>query len=348
MLETKISAFCEVSISHDYYLNSSVFEFEINPTKQTADWMKKAGMFIKSSGSSITIGYSQKTLKYFEDESKKKAFRFILKNKNRLFQNISEGSFYDPQKKLFYFDNLDKQEQIDEAILLHKTAYVSKDMLLNYRVPYFEYPIKEVVGNLIVENWLGEKVFEETIEDFEKRLKINIDLRREPSGYYNFKKNGESIGRFYLLHSGLGRHFGYIHLFFDKNMLLAQGDSKEPHLRYKIRFENRKTIWRYYFLGLKQDAKPSFQVTHPKSKVTFSKPQQKKLIDGSIAWELVSNEAIPLVDAHEDFFKLEFNKNKEDNHPQFVTLPSAEAANVKGFQDKEKTIAYSDIYVYLG
>lgn len=343
MSRSKVKPFITVNVFHEYYSKGLSPDFVLKPSRGTIHWMKKQGLFIKTGRSSIIIGYSETTRSFFEDFDGKIDLVFSLQNNDPYFQSKTEIPFYDPVKKIFYFDN-----QHDDQKLHGEISVVSAD-LMDYTNYGIEYTLEEGLTGLTLENRAGEEIWHQAnLENESPKKVVSIDLRNEEQGYYTLKDGSTILNTYYLTKSAFENHFGVIHLLLDKSMLEAQEKSEKPVWNYSINFKNRKSKWRYYFLGFPENPKPFFEISHAKLNVNFSEPVIKNLKDGRVAWMMVSESELEIKEVYEDYFKLKFKKSEQDSKEHMLVLPAADATTLRGEIDGNKTIALSDIYVHLG
>lgn len=158
----------------------------------------------------------------------------------------------------------------------------------------------------------------------------------------------------------LNNSLGIIHLYFDFKMLKEQEDKNNIKWNYEIRFANRSTFWRYYFIKSRFQKPPTFKISHPKNGIKFLPAQIKKLTNGTLAWEVTSQESIPLRENYQDHFNATFKTSRESKREVTITLPNADYQKTRrevGEMDMEKKSGsniivktvkmYSDIYVHI-
>ena len=142
-----------------------------------------------------------------------------------------------------------------------------------------------------------------------------------------------SILRQYIIHADL--HIGNV-------IFLEEGKLGIIDFGYVLKFDKNFSdkIFKFY-------------------KFLFNK-QIKKLTNGTLAWEVTSQESIPLRENYEDHFNATFKTSRESKQEVTITLPNADYQKTRrevGEMDMEKKSGsniivktvkmYSDIYVHI-
>ena len=156
---------------------------------------------------------------------------------------------------------------------------------------------------------------------------------------------GEEPIPFYAFPSFQNQVFGMLHLYVDLDMLTQQGEAPIIKWQYEIKFHNRATCWRYYFLTTKVTELPDFTFTHPTKDTNHTISEELKILsNGSKAWEVTFDEKIPLRESY---------ANNENEHEYFslatppIKLPNANPTTTRGVQEGAGVTMYSDAYIYF-
>lgn len=131
--------------------------------------------------------------------------------------------------------------------------------------------------------------------------------------------------------------FGMLHLFIDPELLVA---AEEGEIKYEIKFNNRKTYFRYYFLSGSPNPINELRIDTPEG---FSNPTPAVLNNGHQALMIVSDNLILLKENYDKNFELTFQVSQTNERKERLMLPNPDPTVLKVEDGK----FFSDMYVYI-
>ena len=349
-MNNQITPFIKVSFKHLFFSTENMRDIQIAPTQKTAILIKNIGLFFKVGSADMMLGYSEKTMQYLEDDPSKIMLVFVIKNENPHFQNYTQVTRFIPDEKVFYFDNLNKEVNENNLTLLHDGDYVEDENLIELRNPKYEMKLEEGATEIVILDQLENEIIKYELEGDENLEKIPIYLEEVAPGFFHLIQNNEKYSSVYIADPSVGNNFGMLHLFFDLEMLEDQEFAEDNMIKwnYEIRFLNRVTYWRYYFINDTFNGAPSFEITHTEEDIVFSLSEEKKqLINGGEAWVMISQTPIPVKEKYSHHFSVTFKTKSESGREVTVELPNADMTRIRRELKDGKEIMYSDMYIYL-
>lgn len=350
----KVISFIKVTWTHLFYKGGIMKDLTVMPTAQTAKFMQKAGLFCKMKLNELEIACNPNRIKLFlEDESLKILLTFEIKNSNPYFQGISDIPMYLPHKNLFYFNNLNKViTKDDEPIQLAKAAskLVSHKDLFEIKSIQFQFKTegeaRTSIGNIKISNPLGEVLGEYKKEAEPKPDIFRINLQQHAPDLFTIEQEDtEEKEEAYCFASVMSHSFGRLHIYIDKTMLVEEAEVSNTKNNFQIQFSNRKTLWRYYFIGDRLNNKSDILITHPEYDISFKPAKPATLNNGIPAWKVISTQPIPLLEESKHNFSASLILDAESGRRENILLPNPDLANVRG-EGREQAKKFILIFTY--
>lgn len=318
--------------------------FDVVPTKDCLRQLKGHQMQLvyTPTGFLTTIKTESDSNKPAISLSANTKFSFILRRKTERFEHFTDLTLDKKLDQLYYFNNLDKAQTT--GLTLSKGAstgnpslvYSDENDLVKKVSPLYRYEIKTQVSNTtitlqaITATMTAPIVFAQDVNLEASETAIALDLRRIPSGLYLLREqNGATTEEetIYLNNGTLPSNaFGIIEIFGNTDspenyQLLTNDGAIKDGLIYEIRWNNRKTIWRYHF---KSD---QAAVQNANLDVEFEDQNNKKILVTKNPQPLSSNGIITIKHGTGD-------KETLPNPTTRLIVPDEDTGNI-----------YSDVYM---
>ncbi|MFK7775012.1 MAG: hypothetical protein AB8F94_22925 [Saprospiraceae bacterium] len=351
-MNNQITPFIEVSFKHLFFSDGNMRDIQIVPTRETANLMKNIGLLLKAGSANMLLGYTETTKQYLAGDPSKIMLAFAIKSTDPFFQNYTQMPSVIPGKKAFYFDNLNWEANENNLTLLHDGDYVEDENLIELSKPEFEVKLEEGTTEIVILDQLENEIAKYELEGDENMEKVLINLAEVGSGLFHVVQSNGKYSSVYIADSLETNNLGILHLFFDLEMLEAQEFSEGNIIKwnYKIRFLNRVSYWKYYFIKTDNlDGTPNFEITHPEEDIVFSLSEEVHQLpnSGGEAWLMISQTPIPAKEKYSHHFSVTFKTNPGSESKITMPLPNADVKNIKIGMKDSKEIMYSDMYIYI-
>jgi len=319
--------------------------FEVLPTKDCLQQLKghRMQLVYTPTGFLATIKTEAESKTPLIGLTANTKFSFILRRKTEQFEHFTDISLEKIFGQIYYFNNLNKPQAT--RLTLSKGAslgnpsltYSNENDLIRKIRSLYLHEIRTQVTNTtitlqsVTADMTAPKIFEQEINLDAGGTHVALDLRRIPTGLYLLvEQNGATTEEeiLYLDNGSLPSDaFGVIEIFGSSNshenyhLLTNTGEIKESPPIYEIRWNNRKTTWRYHF---KSD---QTEVQGASINVEFEDATNKKV--------LVTKQVQPLSSSGGIIIKKGTGEND--------TLPNPSTKLIVPDEDAGKV--YSDVYM---
>ncbi|MFK7908371.1 MAG: hypothetical protein AB8B69_24790 [Chitinophagales bacterium] len=340
-----------INMLHDFYANKTPQRISILPTEECRQTMRNYKLLFKSknAGCLVLSGDGELGNMLLQSKSSLK-LSFAIQSADPFFINYTNLPLTST-KSIYYFNNLEENVNEDKEKLLHKEGFVyAKDEIVA-RQPYFNHRFEDGLSTkkLWVEDAEGNEVWEQNIEGG-KVDSCPIDLRYEPLGKYVLKGEGGYEFDFYTTHFNPELYVGFIDIYLTDSVTASydaiQGDGVVSQ-DYVIRFKNRATRWKYFFvLRNNKASQEDYKVESLKNEILFMEAEDVVLVNGANAKMVVSEKAIPLKEHPVDKFQLKLKKNGK-GVVTAINLPTPSIQSIKPQSINDDQNIFSEIYVSI-
>ena len=255
MIKIKYKALFAVEFAHAFYKSGRCPDIVMQPSASCASLLQGLGLrFLQNDfGCKLYARVdSADIIKNPLPEGTK--FTFLLKLKNRLFENITSINMIKPSNSHYYFNNLTPNLAVTEPLLIaNTTTKIVSDADL---IPFFSNSFAFTDGNTIaaetgkIEFIDSGESLEQTLHNSDNVFNFSFDLNRSTGGRARFLIDGVEKTKFYAIKSGeMSDVFGLVEIFYKSSLSTEYQFQNNNHSistkNYKIPFTNRSTKWRY-------------------------------------------------------------------------------------------------------
>jgi hypothetical protein len=349
---------CSVELLHGYYSSGILPDTTFTPLPATDTLLQKLGFLFRVQDNKFYILYdqldAQKLIYTLENNYKSIKLHFAVNHSNPYFNVISNLPYTHSQK--IYLSNNQKQ-------YLSKEAFVSEKDLIDY------FEVRNLARNIpsdkkvVLKNEAGETV----LEDIAK----NIDFEKISTGGYHITVEKGMNQKVLLFNQPSARlPLALIEINLSEAIIkamLASLKAETPFKaeNYQIQFSTRKAYWKYYLISkyakntsdvhiakhinktLGEDKTEKISKTkesEDKDKHKLFKPSEEELYKGVKAQVFVSLEAMPIKEAYEEVFSLNYKvggiKGGGGAIRKVLPVPSMDLIEVKNGKEYIPIVAY--------
>ena len=350
MIIIKYKELFDLELLHNFYVSGKTADFEIKPSLACQFALQSFGLkFLptvfggKLFAKVNTVGSTNFIKNPIPDGTK---FTFLLKLKNRLFENFTSLDLNKPKKSHYYFNNLINNISAGGFPLLVSdtgTKAVSNTDHLPFSINTFSFAHNNAAPQQssqlqFIDSGEG---FTQTLQNHNNVFNFTYDLQKSEGGRAKFSIEGIDKQTMYVTTAADAANvFGVVEIFY-KNSLPADyrfqlDDNSIVTKFYKIQFANRSTRWRYVIT--KKFNQTVTAVTVAKSNGT---PIAFTPVQGAPVGQFImsSNANLPLKEEPVTGIKLSDQLNK----PIIANLPNPALGLVK----QEGANIFSDILITI-
>ncbi|EOR94509.1 hypothetical protein ADIARSV_2355 [Arcticibacter svalbardensis MN12-7] len=255
MIKIKYKALFALEFAHTFYKSGKCPDLVMQPSASCANLLQELGLrFLPNDfgGKLYAKVDSADIIKNPLSEGTK--FTFLLKLKNRLFENITNINMIKPANSHYYFNNLIPNLAVTEPLLVaNTTTKIVSDADL---IPFLGNSFAFADGNTIptetgkLEFIDSGESLEQTLNNSDNVFNFSFDLNKSTGGRARFLIDGVEKTKFYAIKSGeMSDVFGLVEIFYKSSLTSEYQFQQSNHAistkNYKISFTNRSTKWRY-------------------------------------------------------------------------------------------------------
>ncbi|RYG09699.1 MAG: hypothetical protein EOO07_23405 [Chitinophagaceae bacterium] len=257
MIKIKYKALLSLEFAHTFYKSGKCPDLEMIPSENCARLIRSFGLLYLPSefGGKLyakvnNLGGNDIMQNPLPEGIK---FTFLLKLKNRIFENITSINLLKPAGHRYYFNNLINNLAEDTTPLLVATGKIVSDGdLLQFVSGSFS-----SVESSTAPTQTGKLIFTDSGESAETVLNNsnnvfnhNFNLQKHENGRAKFLVDGAEKGSFYSIDAAeLSDLFGLVEIFYKATLPASyqfqNGNNSVTSRTYRIAFANRHTRWRY-------------------------------------------------------------------------------------------------------
>ena len=329
---------------HNYYDAFSAKDFKISPSPDTIQILRGYGILFKSTPVGFVLLYNSEKEKLLEKLKGEIFFTFGLNISNKYFNTFSDMESTSEYKKYLFTNALLIDDETDgeekKKIKIHSDSFVNKkDVCL---CSYNSLVLRDLLGNdkVIVEQ-NEELIFEGELGNGQNAKSV---LTNGFGRYTVSIKDSQKINLLHLPESFL-RDFAVIEIAIGGESSFQDVKDSE----YQIYFDSRDIQWNYYFVADSKTVYDSIEVYSGREKLSFSDSELTTLINGQQAHKVASKALFPLQQKYEvkNFHAELKTSDGSGSKSKKVNLITPDITRIKGKQEKESEIYFSDMYVYL-
>ena len=347
----------EIAIQYDTLLNTGVTHtffgdekpniFSWQPSTETVRLLNQMGILIRYTTDSVLLLASsaeEEAMRKKIQENPSFTISFALYAENSYFKHFSQMPL-EQKGKCFYFQNT-------KSNFLHTTEFASEADILPYLVG------KAVVGEQKKESILNlAHSYLPTQEDITTDEQGNAIayLSALPFGKYTFASKTKTEATFLHISPIASKTLvGWVDIFIDEKTSAewVQGISTSQKIKtksYQIKFEARKTFWKYYFISKYLPNLDNTEIESTGNNIQFEKPQEVVLPNGMKATCFETKQALPIKKKSNLSMQLVRKKDAKGNNIRQV-LCKVPAPNFEGLRaESRQTDAkiFSEVIIYV-
>lgn len=338
----------KINFLHKFYQDGKSKDFEVRPTEETKRFLMNNKLLLRDiDGGVVVLFPANRDIPFIKEDL---CFSFVVMNKNSFLTHFSDLPFDVNSGKIYHFCNWNKEEEEGEEQRLTASKFIGTEDRIIFTPQFFQYDFEEVKegDKLTVTNDFGKEIYQNQLGENPEQ-KQDIDLRNEPLGKYHLSINKEKVLTFYTSDKHTHKGFGMIDICV-KNDIDAKFSIWDASTKtitpqdFVVRFSERKTYWRYYFIKRKEKVDfRDYQIVHTHHEPDFLPPESISLQNGTSAIRMESKYPISLKERLEGMYQLKVKKNGKGLNTS-LNLPTPPVRMVK---PGNTTKVYSDMYVYL-
>jgi hypothetical protein len=347
-----------VELSHSYYNSGILPDTTFTPLPATEALLQKLGFLFRVQENKFYVLYdqldAQKLIYTLGNNYKSIKLYFAVNHNNPYFNIISNLPYTHTQK--IYLSNSQKQ-------YLSKDEYVSDKDLIDF------FDLKSLSRSIptdkkvTLKNESGEVVLDD--------IARNIDFEKITTGVYHIAVEKGINQKALLVNQSQTRlPLAFVEINLSEatiKSILANLQTETPvkSENYQIRFTTRKAYWKYYLISKYAKSTSDVHITkhvnktlgeekvekiakskesEDKDKHKLFKPLDDEIYKGLKAQIFVSSEAIPIKEAYEEAFSLNYKvggiKGAGGTIRKVLPIPSMDLIEVKNGKEYISIVAY--------
>lgn len=329
-----------LTFQHQYFRDSQFRTIDVTVAGSSARALNNLGIVIKPFPGGLNLLASDPNLL----ENEPNPIRLYLNCNDPYFINYTELPEYRPSQQLFYFNNLSViPDNKTEKIRLHSDEFAGKNDLVNLienkiSIPEFD-PKKQYrfvdanqteipSQNVIPTSNTGEFL-----------------ISGPPEGIIYILADNRAFTKYYFQPKAVwSKPFGVIELY--PGNLFAHY-SEQGKVEYLLNFNNRQTIWKYFFLNPVYQNFNNLSIINKGKQQIFNAPQKQPVLENQEALVIESKSAIPLSEFSDETYQLVDNYDPELRSGKIIHKSLAKASPEQLYIDTTQSGApiYSHIYI---
>lgn len=352
-----------IAIEHRYYANSQGRDIVLSPTPSTIGLMQQYDLQWGKRGDQFVMLFAK------ESDLRPKITRiepnqalcFFLNSHDPHFMNFTDISFFQPKQQILYFDN----GKTSQSSSIAQLDLVSNQDLLPVYGSRFEVKLSSgaIVALLDARQQIIAQAGQGDPKDLPWQVEENatsaqIDLRSFSPGKYGLQTASGHIDWFYCAEPERQlHHYGIVVIYLDEASIQGaySTESKASVETFKIVFEARSTLWRYYVINRSELAFDQLQVTNVGNE-GFEVAEPRVLRSGTqTAIPVFSKTPLKLQEQQQLKPKLNLIQQKNNNvfttNSTQVDLPTPDVQAITPERPADdpnaERVIYSDMYIYL-
>lgn len=358
-MELTFVRLCEAIFSHNYYKDEEIKEIVVQPTVECSRVLYNQNIFFRKTKKGFILlcrADAGNTTEPFIPLDKKIKLTFYLCFDNPHFLNFTDLPIDLRGNEIFYLSNLNNNVNGSELLLSSDTSseYVSsndKIYLCSQKFTYSGSSSNSSV-NVEVKDIDSNVIYSDSADVIGGKYQTWIDLTSYPPSRYKLKIDGAEVLDFYADSLLAGKKvFTLIEIFINggeaNGYSLVDSSKNISAKKYSIKFNRRKTLWKYYVVTKNRTSITSadLEINHPDSSIIFSASTEQELSDGSTAIPFVSNKEIDLAEEAVTGIELKTINGSGSNSITIENLPNPSVKN--SVPDTAANKVYSEIFVYI-
>ena len=350
-----------IAIEHRYYANNQGRDVVLSPTPATLRLMQQYDLQWGKRGDQFVMLFARESglRPKITTIEPNQALCFFLYSHDPNFMNFTDISFFHPKQQILYFDNTKTSGSSSIAQL----DIVSNQDLLPVYGSRFEVKLSsgDIVALLDARQQIIAQAGQGDPKDLPWRVEENapstqVDLRSFSPGKYGLQTASGHIDWFYCAEPERQlHHYGIVVIYLDEASIQGANstESKASVDPFKIVFEARSTLWRYYVINRSELAFDQLQVTNV-GKEAFEVAEPRALRSGTQkAIPVFSKTPLKLQERQQLKPKLSLIQQKNNNEfttsPTQFDLPTPDVQSITPEQPVDEPnaeqVIYSDMYI---
>ena len=269
--------------------------------------------------------------------------QFFIFTKDVQYINYTELPPYDLRTKILYFNNRASHLVKENKYLLHPEEHVSGSEIVQVIQSEISIPEYNPNKNYRFTDASGKELSAGSVRVSTSNPGTFILSGIEAGLVRVFSSNDEILKVYCYPKSVWKKPMAILELFPDE--LFSQYKAKNK-VEYSIYFDNRKTIWKYFFTNKKIQEKDKLGIINKDKQQVFLPPQLLPVHQNLKALVFESKNKIPLFESSDEIFQLaDFTDPKKAPLPVLKNLPKASSEQLFTDPSKSSDQVYSHIYI---
>lgn len=338
-----------IGVSHTFFGEDKPEIFTWQASPETVSLLNQMGILIRYNDDGVVLLASsaeESSLRKKIQEAPTFTLSFAIYAENPYFTHFTNLPL-EEKGKCFYFTNAQNKNNT-----LHATEYATA----SDRLPVVagKYMMSEQkVGSVYTLAHHTLPAHEELTAD--ALGQVTADLSRLPFGKYTLSSKSKTEATFlYTAHAPSKTFVGWADIVIDEKTSLmwinelAKGTKIKPQA-YQIKFESRKTFWKYYFISKYLPNLDHAEIEITGNTLQFEKAQEVLLPNGTKATCFEAKQALPLKKKPNLNMQLIRKKDAKGNNIRQI-LCKVPAPNYEGLKAESRQIdakVFSEVIIYV-
>ena len=349
-LQFQFKSLFTINVTHTYYAGRGGRDIKFIPSRSTAQLINKLGLLLRQEDGVLHVLHDAERIEAFKYKLEKTdlTFSFWMTTNNVYFRNITDLPT-EYRDSILFFKNPGGDS--NGTTRLHKDEFVNGKDACHVRPDYFDYKVADGTGELQLRDDNGNLVFEKEVNP---EISSSTSFTNLPEGKYSLYVNNKEKENFVAVADRIKQPplaLVQVELTYDmKKELLNSIDIGQPlpFYNFNINFRARSTFWKYMVVSKYVKDMKGTTIFSEKKGVSFSTPEEVKLVDGEMALSFSSNEALPLMEYSNFHFQLrKKNGGAAANKVLVKRLPVPPIDSIKPETRDANSKIYSEILIYI-
>ncbi|HAQ18751.1 MAG TPA: hypothetical protein DCR40_05870 [Prolixibacteraceae bacterium] len=262
-----------------------------------------------------------------------------------LYINYTELPLYHLTDNLLYFNNLSViPDQDGEGFRPNEAEFVGQSEVVPVSHGKIKLPTFESSKKYRFTDALGNEISSQSITQT-KQYSNEFMLSDLPQGLVRFFADDVESGKvYYHPKSFWKKPLGIVDIYVGE---LFNQYKEKGKVDYAVSFNNRKTIWKYFFVSPVYQKFSNLSIINKGSEQIFNPPQKQLVYKNPEAWVFESKNKIPLSEISDEIYQLFDNYESEQRPGKIIhkNLVKATPEQLHYEVTKSEEPAYSHIYL---
>ncbi len=332
-----------ILFKHQYFSDKQFQSINITYERETSKLVRNLNIVIKSFPGGVHLLATDPELLNSPDESE--PIRLLLNCKDGTFINYTELPLYNPGANLLYFNNLSPNTKTEnDSLLLHENEFVSQNEVVSVNKEKITIPQFDSKKKYVFTDAAGNEISTQNIRQARPDSE-DFYLSNFSEGVMYIKEGKKDVGKVFIYTNAVWRKpLGILEIFPGK--LFAHFKEKGK-VNYAINFNNRETIWKYFFTNPVYQKFNNLTIINKAKEQIFKTPEKKQFNEQMEALVFESKNKIPISEFSNNAFQLIDGYDPKLKSGKVILKNLANASPELLYRDETNSekIIYSHIFI---